>query len=33
VESFGKAEYFPLAFSRSAVERVAAHRLLLAPAR
>jgi penicillin G amidase len=29
VESFGRGEYFPLAFSRGAVERVAAHRLVL----
>jgi penicillin amidase len=29
VESFGRGEYFPLAFTRAAVERVAAHRLVL----
>jgi len=29
VESYGRGEYFPLAFSRSAVEKVAAHRLTL----
>jgi penicillin G amidase len=33
VESFGRAEYFPLAFTRAAVERVAAHRLRLVPGR
>lgn len=33
VESFGRAEYFPLAYSRAAVDRAAAHRLTLAPAR
>lgn len=33
VESFGRAEYFPLAFTRAAVDRVAAHRLVLAPVR
>ncbi len=32
VESYGRGEYFPLAFSRAAVDRVAAHRLLLVPA-
>jgi penicillin amidase len=32
-ESFGRAEYFPLAYSRAAVERAAAHRLTLTPAR
>jgi len=31
VEPFGRAEYFPLAFTREAVERVAAHRLRLVP--
>lgn len=30
-ESYGRAEYFPLAFSRAAVERVATHRLVLVP--
>jgi penicillin amidase len=29
VDGFGRGEYFPLAFSRAAVERVAAHRLVL----
>ena len=33
VESYGKGEYFPLAYSRAAVDRAAAHRLVLAPAR
>lgn len=33
VEPFGRAEYFPLAFTREAVERVAAHRLRLLPGR
>jgi penicillin G amidase len=32
-EMFGRAEYFPLAFSRAAVERYAAHRLTLRPRR
>jgi penicillin amidase len=31
-ESFGRGEYFPLAYSRAAVDRVAAHRLVLVPA-
>jgi penicillin amidase len=31
VESYGRAEYFPLVFSREAVERAAAHRLILVP--
>jgi penicillin amidase len=31
VESFGKGEYFPLAFTRDAVERVKAQRLMLVP--
>ena len=31
VEPFGRAEYFPLAFTRGAVERAAAHRLVLRP--
>jgi len=31
VEPFGRAEYFPLAFTRGAVERAAAHRLVLLP--
>jgi penicillin amidase len=31
VESYGRGEYFPLAFSRAAVERAAAHRLVLVP--
>jgi penicillin amidase len=30
-ESFGRGEYFPLSFSRSAVERNAAHTLVLVP--
>jgi len=29
VDSFGRGEYFPLAYSRESVERVAAHRLVL----
>ncbi len=33
VESFGRAEYFPLSFTRPAVEKVAAHRLRLLPRR
>lgn len=33
VESYGRGEYFPLAYSPRAVERAAAHRLVLAPAR
>jgi penicillin amidase len=33
VESYGKAEYFPMAYSRAAVERAAAHRLTLSPVR
>ncbi|MBM4193010.1 MAG: penicillin acylase family protein [Gemmatimonadetes bacterium] len=33
VESYGRAEYFPLAYSRAAVERAAAHRLALVPVR
>jgi penicillin amidase len=33
VESYGGGEYFPLAFSRAAVERAAAHRLTLLPDR
>ena len=32
-ESFGRGEYFPLSFSRAAVERNAAHTLVLAPRR
>jgi penicillin amidase len=31
VEMYGRGEYFPLAYSRSAVERHAAHRLVLVP--
>jgi penicillin amidase len=31
VEPFGRAEYFPLALTRGAVDRVAAHRLVLVP--
>ncbi len=31
VESYGRGEYFPLAYSRAAVERAAAHRLTLVP--
>ncbi|MEO5568355.1 MAG: penicillin acylase family protein [Gemmatimonadaceae bacterium] len=31
VEPFGRAEYFPLAFTRGAVERAKAHRLVLLP--
>jgi penicillin amidase len=30
-EMFGRAEYFPLAYSRAAVERHAAYRLVLVP--
>ena len=30
-EMYGRGEYFPLAYSRGAVERYAAHRLVLAP--
>ncbi|MNC90791.1 Penicillin amidase [compost metagenome] len=30
---YGRAEYFPLAYSRGAVERHAAHRLTLVPPR
>ena len=30
-ESFGRGEYFPLSFSRTAVERNAAHRLVIVP--
>ena len=30
VDAYGRGEYFPLAYSRSAVERVRAHRLILA---
>jgi penicillin amidase len=33
VDMFGKGEYFPLSFTRPAVERVRAHRLILAPIR
>jgi penicillin amidase len=33
VEPYGRAEYFPLALTRPAVERVAAHRLVLEPRR
>ena len=33
VDSYGRGEYFPLAFSREAVERAAAHRLTLLPHR
>jgi len=32
-DSFGRGEYFPLAYSRAAVDAVAAHRLVLMPAR
>lgn len=32
-ESYGRGEYFPLAYTRAAVEREAAHRLILAPRR
>ncbi|HYC52341.1 MAG TPA: penicillin acylase family protein [Gemmatimonadaceae bacterium] len=31
VDAYGRGEYFPLAFSRAAVERVQAHRLVLTP--
>jgi penicillin amidase len=30
VDAYGRGEYFPLAYSRAAVERVQAHRLILA---
>jgi penicillin amidase len=33
VEGFGRAEYFPLAYSREAVEKVARYRLTLVPGR
>ncbi len=33
VEGFGRGEYFPLVYSRAAVEAVAAHRLILQPRR
>ena len=33
VEGFGRGEYFPLAYSRAAVDAAAAHRLTLVPAR
>jgi penicillin amidase len=33
VEGFGRAEYFQLAYSRAAVDRVAAHKLTLTPLR
>ena len=33
VESFGKGEYFPLAFSKTAVDKVAEHRLVITPRR
>ena len=33
VDSYGRAEYFPLAYSRAAVEKVTEHRLVLAPTR
>jgi len=33
VESYGRAEYFPLSFSRPAVDKAAAHRLVLVRAR
>jgi hypothetical protein len=33
VEGFGGAEYFPLAYSREAVENVARYRLTLMPGR
>ena len=33
VESYGRGEYFPLSYSRAAVEKVAAHRLVLEPMR
>ena len=33
VEMYGRGEYFPLAFSRRAVERYATHRLVLTPRR
>ncbi|MEX2177379.1 MAG: penicillin acylase family protein [Gemmatimonadaceae bacterium] len=32
VDSFGRGEYFPMVFSRAAVEQAAAHRLQLVPA-
>ena len=33
VAAFGRGEYFPLSYSRAAIDRVAAHRLVLTPAR
>ena len=33
VESYGRAEYFPLTYSQAAVEKAAAHRLVLTPSR
>jgi len=33
VEGYGAGEYFPLAYTRAAVERVTAHRLVLTPGR
>jgi penicillin amidase len=33
VATFGRGEYFPLAFTRAAVDQNAAHRLVLEPAR
>lgn len=33
VESYGRGEYFPLAYSRAAVDRAAAHRMTLVPRR
>ncbi len=33
VDMFGRGEYFPLAYSREAVDRVAAHKLVLRPRR
>jgi len=33
VEGFGRAEYFPLAYSRAAVEKIARYRLMLVPGR
>jgi penicillin amidase len=33
IESFGRSEYFPLVYSRTAVDAAAAHRLVLTPGR
>ena len=33
VDAYGRGEYFPMLYSRTAVEKAAAHRLMLVPAR